>query len=96
MSQIHPCPRGYEPPFSGKLWGVTRCEDLQDMTEQAHCADHQPANEDAAAAPPTKDINPGDRPPVVLPARPLEIGGRQGPEPTRYGDWELRGRCIDF
>ncbi|MDE1924283.1 MAG: DUF1674 domain-containing protein, partial [Gammaproteobacteria bacterium] len=19
-----------------------------------------------------------------------------GPDPTRYGDWELRGRCIDF
>ncbi len=27
---------------------------------------------------------------------PPEIGGREGPEPTRYGDWELRGRCIDF
>jgi hypothetical protein len=26
----------------------------------------------------------------------LEIGGREGPEPTRFGDWELRGRCIDF
>jgi hypothetical protein len=25
-----------------------------------------------------------------------EVGGRDGPEPTRYGDWELRGRCIDF
>jgi hypothetical protein len=25
-----------------------------------------------------------------------EIGGREGPEPTRFGDWELRGRCIDF
>lgn len=25
-----------------------------------------------------------------------EIGGRQGPEPTRYGDWEKDGRCIDF
>jgi len=27
---------------------------------------------------------------------PCEIGGREGPEPTRFGDWELRGRCIDF
>lgn len=27
---------------------------------------------------------------------PRELGGREGPEPTRYGDWELRGRCIDF
>jgi hypothetical protein len=25
-----------------------------------------------------------------------EIGGPPGPEPTRYGDWEQRGRCIDF
>jgi hypothetical protein len=25
-----------------------------------------------------------------------EIGGPTGPEPTRYGDWERRGRCIDF
>ena len=25
-----------------------------------------------------------------------EVGGRQGPEPTRYGDWEKQGRCIDF
>jgi hypothetical protein len=25
-----------------------------------------------------------------------EIGGRDGPEPTRFGDWERNGRCIDF
>lgn len=25
-----------------------------------------------------------------------EIGGRKGPDPTRYGDWEIGGRCIDF
>ena len=29
-------------------------------------------------------------------AAPTEIGGRKGPEPTRYGDWEKDGRCIDF
>lgn len=27
---------------------------------------------------------------------PAEIGGRGGLEPTRYGDWEKNGRCIDF
>ena len=28
---------------------------------------------------------------------PREIGGRRdGLEPTRYGDWEKNGRCIDF
>jgi hypothetical protein len=30
------------------------------------------------------------------PPAPPEIGGRDGPDPTRYGDWELKGRCIDF
>ena len=25
-----------------------------------------------------------------------EIGGPRGPEPTRYGDWERKGRVIDF
>ncbi|MCC7411226.1 MAG: DUF1674 domain-containing protein [Gammaproteobacteria bacterium] len=33
-------------------------------------------------------------PASAAPAR--EIGGPQGPEPTRYGDWERKGRCIDF
>jgi hypothetical protein len=28
--------------------------------------------------------------------KPKEIGGRDGPDPTRYGDWEKAGRCIDF
>ncbi len=27
---------------------------------------------------------------------PKEIGGPKGLEPTRYGDWEKKGRCIDF
>jgi hypothetical protein len=27
---------------------------------------------------------------------PKEIGGTKGPEPTRYGDWEHKGRCTDF
>jgi len=28
--------------------------------------------------------------------RPKEIGGFKGPDPTRYGDWEHKGRCTDF
>lgn len=35
-----------------------------------------------------------EAPPRSMP--PVEIGGRKGPEPTRYGDWEKDGRCIDF
>jgi hypothetical protein len=44
----------------------------------------------------------GDAPPVPGRApddaqpREREIGGRKGPEPTRFGDWERNGRCIDF
>ena len=29
-------------------------------------------------------------------ALPLELGGRKGPEPVRYGDWEKKGIAIDF
>jgi hypothetical protein len=87
--------------FSGKLSVVTRtfscdphCEDLPKMTKQAHSADN-PATA-GAANPQTNSMNPADQPvdPTSAPSR--EIGGRQGPEPTRYGDWEMRGRCIDF
>ena len=28
--------------------------------------------------------------------RPVELGGRDGPEPVRYGDWEKKGLAIDF
>ena len=27
---------------------------------------------------------------------PKELGGRDGPEPVRYGDWERKGIAIDF
>ena len=29
-------------------------------------------------------------------ALPTEIGGRGGAEPSRFGDWEINGRAIDF
>jgi homeobox protein ESX1 len=35
-------------------------------------------------------------PPVTPPAASREHGGPTGPEPTRFGDWERKGRCIDF
>lgn len=28
--------------------------------------------------------------------RPEEIGGPEGPDPVRYGDWERKGRAVDF
>ena len=49
------------------------------------------------------DAGDDSTPPVTPPAQPgaggtppTEIGGRDGPDPTRYGDWEKNGRCIDF
>jgi hypothetical protein len=42
-----------------------------------------------------KELPPEVEQPAAATA-PREVGGREGPEPTRYGDWELRGRCIDF
>jgi hypothetical protein len=28
--------------------------------------------------------------------RPIEVGGRGGPDPVRFGDWEKGGICWDF
>ena len=36
------------------------------------------------------------KPDPVAGGMPAEIGGTEGPEPTRYGDWEHKGRCYDF
>lgn len=30
------------------------------------------------------------------PPPPPEVGGRDGPEPVRYGDWEKKGLAVDF
>ncbi len=47
----------------------------------------------------TREDGRSDQTPEKEPAsdRPREFGGRRkGLEPTRYGDWEKDGRCIDF
>jgi hypothetical protein len=38
------------------------------------------------------DVSPQPQPSPVT----KEINGPKGPDPTRYGDWERNGRCIDF
>lgn len=45
---------------------------------------------------PATDAPPRGKTAPKTPQRPKEIGGPKGPEPTRYGDWEKNGRCIDF
>jgi hypothetical protein len=47
-----------------------------------------------AANPPEEGCKPAGE--TARPAPPKEIGGRDGPDPVRYGDWEKNGRCIDF
>jgi hypothetical protein len=41
-----------------------------------------------------KAAPPGETP--AAPKLPKEIGGAPGPEPTRYGDWQHKGRVTDF
>ena len=57
------------------------------------------------AADPVREASAGPAPamdapvsPAVQPdeASPVEMGGGDGPDRTRYGDWEKNGRCIDF
>jgi len=52
----------------------------------------------SAASDPPQPADPvaAHDPPVATPARPRELGGVPGPDPTRFGDWEKNGRCIDF
>jgi len=49
----------------------------------------------AATANPESEPKADSTPPEAE-KRPKEIGGRDGLDPTRYGDWEKAGRCIDF
>jgi hypothetical protein len=46
----------------------------------------------------SKQKQPGDNtsPVSVIRHPPSESGGPKGPEPTRYGDWEIAGKCVDF
>ncbi len=50
---------------------------------------------DCAAAVPLPDVTTAldDK---AKPKGAQEFGGQKGPEPTRYGDWENKGRCTDF
>ncbi|MGH8282811.1 MAG: DUF1674 domain-containing protein [Gammaproteobacteria bacterium] len=48
--------------------------------------------EPSVPIPPDKNSESGSK----QPAKPEEIGGPKGPDPTRYGDWEKGGHCIDF
>jgi hypothetical protein len=55
-------------------------------SDQARSAQPETHLKSLTGAPPQPDRAPPSK----------EIGGPKGPEPTRFGDWEKAGRCIDF
>lgn len=67
--------------FRKKLRETTPIEDLGE--QQLHASQ---IKEEDPLPPWPNDINPHTG----------EVGGPRGPEPTRYGDWERKGRCSDF
>ena len=60
-------------------------------TKAAAAADPVAAGPEDSATSPEPNA-----PTTAVPQKPGEIGGPRGPEPTRYGDWESKGRCTDF
>jgi hypothetical protein len=53
----------------------------------------KPAQPNPAPAPAPVAAKPA---PAPSQSKVPEIGGPSGPEPTRYGDWERNGICVDF
>jgi len=67
------------------------------MTQLKPDKEQPPAADTDAAAPAVPKDNPCS--PEGAGAKgtpPREVGGRDGLDPTRYGDWENNGRCVDF
>ncbi len=63
------------------------------MSEKSNAAALPLPLSPAAAALKPKTVP--DTPATASPPIP-EVGGPKGPEPTRFGDWEKKGRCSDF
>ncbi len=74
------------------------------MTARDDPARDDPARDDKNTPPPTEAPSASDVDTEKAVGRanggsteaPEEQGGPPGPEPTRFGDWERKGRCIDF
>jgi hypothetical protein len=96
------------PPFKGRVQSAHPLGKpgdplhIGDMTKTPEKLSTAPAAEapatDAEAAKPAPDAGTPDTATSETDAKkaPKEIGGREGPDPTRYGDWEKAGRCVDF
>ncbi|MGJ0396610.1 MAG: DUF1674 domain-containing protein [Methylocystis sp.] len=60
-------------------------------SSKERCAELAPAAQRALAEAEARRREAAQRP-----APPQEIGGRGGPDPARYGDWEVKGIASDF
>jgi len=63
-----------------------RNKELGSMTEKESADDQAKKRSEDTLKPFEDDVNPATH----------EKGGPKGPEPTRYGDWERKGRVFDF
>jgi hypothetical protein len=63
------------------------------MTRMSEKRESKPGSDAQPSAKSDKERSPGSS---IESEKAREIGGREGPEPTRFGDWEKNGRCIDF
>ena len=66
------------------------------MTEQSEAATQIPPVPAAPERPSPPTLKEGERGGPLPAPVPGEVGGPKGPEPTRYGDWESKGRATDF
>jgi hypothetical protein len=87
----HPCFQAIMTGFLGRAFLANYALMSQSASEQ-NPTSSQPASSNDESQPASLE-NESAR---EAPRLPKEIGGRIGPEPTRFGDWEKAGRCIDF
>jgi hypothetical protein len=71
---------------------MSKSADLAPVTTPDGTQAGRSAGTQASTPVPSADASRGSLPPKM----PKEIGGPPGPEPTRYGDWQYKGRCTDF
>ena len=69
---------------------------IQPMGKRRKTAPEKPAREPAAAKRRRGETPGKGAAEAAAGPPPEEFGGPPGPEPTRYGDWQIKGRVSDF
>ena len=73
-----------QPVYGRTVWHTLRMVEDTSKTPAGNESDADSGEQEVPEAKPQENV------------REKEIGGRGGLDPTRYGDWEKAGRCIDF